>query len=97
MILDRYEKEAYADDDWAFVHLNFDEFGLESTEKTETWNLKMNRKREQLDIEYVPQGTNGYIRILRTAFSGTDVILCLAEGIGETTACLSGTARRIVG
>ena len=71
MILDGYENNsAYADEDRTFVHLNPDEYVLEDTEKrrdmeakNEQRKKKSTQEEEKLDIEYVPQGKGGYIRI----------------------------------
>ena len=72
MILDGYENNsAYADEDRTFVHLNPDEYVLEDTEKRRDMEAEneqrkkksMQAEEEKPDIEYVPQGKGGYIRI----------------------------------
>ena len=71
MILDGYENNsAYADEDRAFVHLNPDEYVLEDTEKRRNMEAENEQRKknsaqeeEKPDIEYVPQGKGGYIRI----------------------------------
>ena len=70
--MDRYENNsAYADEDRTFVHLVADEYELRDAE--ERIERKAGKKKEKQkdeekpDIEYIPQGKGGYIRISPTS------------------------------
>ena len=70
--MDRYENNsAYADEDRTFVHLEADEYELRDAE--ERIERKAGKKKEKQkdeekpDIEYIPQGKGGYIRISPTS------------------------------
>lgn len=70
--MDRYENNsAYADEDRSFVHLDADEFELrDAEEQPEQKNGKKKSvpdEEEKPDIEYIPEGRGGYIRISPTS------------------------------
>lgn len=70
--MERYENNSvYADDDKRFVHLDTDEFELrDATEQPKRSNGKKKdsqKEEEKPDIEYIPEGKGGYIRISPTS------------------------------